>query len=148
MKLSPLDPAPDFSAPDQAGKVHHLADYRSQWLLLYFYPKDDTSGCTKEACGFRDAIEDFRGKVEIVGVSADSIDSHKSFVEKYNLPFTLLADPQRQIIEAYGANGVLFPKRVSFLISPEGKVMKTYDKVDTEHHAEEVLEDVRAMSRG
>lgn len=140
-------PAPDFMAVDHEGKMHSLGDYAGEWLLLYFYPKDDTPGCTKEACGFRDAYADLKQYVHILGVSADSAESHKKFAEKYHLTFPLLADPERSIIESYGANGVLFTKRTSFLIDPAGKIAKIYTSVKPEEHAPEVLADIQALRK-
>jgi peroxiredoxin Q/BCP len=141
MKPAENGPAPDFRAPDQNGKEHALPDYRGRWLLLYFYPKDDTPGCTKEACTFRDHFEDLKGKVEILGISHDKVESHSRFAGKYGLPFNLLSDPDRKIIKAYGADGFFFTKRISFLIDPKGKIAKVYDKVTPKSHALEVLED-------
>ncbi len=143
MQLQQGDPAPAFSVSDQYGKVHTLQDYRGKWLLLYFYPKDDTPGCTKEACGFRDHFSALQDKVTVLGVSKDSAESHSAFTKKYALPFTLLADADLALTAAYGADGVTYPKRVTFLIDGEGVIAKIYDKVDCEAHALEVLEDVR-----
>jgi thioredoxin-dependent peroxiredoxin len=143
--------ASDFTLPDQKGKTHRLSDYQGGWVLLYFYPKDDTPGCTKEACAIRDAWPEFKklGAV-VLGVSADSEASHGKFVNKYKLPFTILADTDKVVINAYGVWG---PKkfmgrsygginRVSFLIDPAGKIAKVYEKVKPEVHAEEVLLDL------
>ncbi len=148
-------PAPEFTLPDQEGKEHSLADYRGRWVLLYFYPKDDTPGCTKEACAIRDAFPQFgKGKAVILGISPDSVKSHAKFAEKYALPFTILADEGRQAIDAYGVwgpkkfmgreyEGVL---RTSFLINPEGKIEKVYENVKPEVHADEVLADIAERS--
>ncbi|HEX7368539.1 MAG TPA: peroxiredoxin, partial [Candidatus Saccharimonadales bacterium] len=95
--------APNFSLPDQDSKTHSLTDYAGKWLVLYFYPKDDTPGCTAEACAFRDGREDLAKLAEVVGVSKDSVASHKKFVEKYHLNFTILSDPEHKTIEAYGS---------------------------------------------
>ncbi|MBL7685205.1 MAG: peroxiredoxin, partial [Deltaproteobacteria bacterium] len=122
-------------------------DYQGKWLLLYFYPKDSTPGCTAEACSFRDHFEDLKGKVEVLGVSHDTEKSHAKFAEKYQLPFTLLSDPNKKIIEAYGAKGFLFTKRISYLINPHGIIVKKYDKVSPRGHAAEVLEDWEHLSR-
>lgn len=146
--------APVFSLPDQDGKVHTLADYRGRYVLLYFYPKDDTPGCTKEACAIRDADPDFSALDAVVlGVSADSVKSHKKFAEKYELKFPLLADENREVVHAYGVWGLkkfmgreyegIF--RVSFLIDPEGMIVKVYDPVKPELHAQEVLEDLKEL---
>ena len=138
------DSAPAFSASDQSGSIHALHDYFGRWLLLYFYPKDDTPGCTKEACGFRDHYAHLSKQIAIFGVSKDDAASHKLFAEKFALPFPLLADSDRVIITAYGADGVFFPKRVSFLIDPHGTIAKIYDTIDCDSHAEEVHRDITA----
>lgn len=136
------DKAPDFSLQDENKKEHKLSDFLGRWLLLYFYPKNFTPGCTREACSLRDNFSKLQEKVIILGVSADSVDSHKRFSEKYSLPFTLLSDPERKVINLYGANGLIFAKRVSFLINPKGVIEKVYDKVNPENHAEEILQDL------
>ncbi len=146
------DIAPQFNLPDQNGDMHSLADERGNWVLLYFYPRDNTPGCTTEACTIRDVYPDF-GKLNctVFGVSADSVESHKKFEEKQNLPFTLLADPEKKMIESYG---VWQPKkfmgkefmgivRSSYLVDPEGKVAKVYKKVKPVEHASEVLQDLK-----
>lgn len=141
------DKAPDFSLPDQNGQVHHLADYQGQSVLIYFYPKDDTPGCTKEACTIADVYNDFeRQGVKVFGVSADGPESHRQFAEKYNLPFTLLSDEDRAVIRAYGAekgegegSGT---KRISYLIAPDGTIAKSYPKVDPATHAHTILKDL------
>jgi len=145
MTLKEKQNAPDFSAPDQKGIVHKLSDYRGRWLLLYFYPKDDTMFCTKEACGFRDSFEDLKGQVEVVGVSRDGVESHSQFAKKYGLPFTLLSDPDKKIIKAYGATFLIFTKRISYLIDPQGRIAKVYPSVKATGHAQEVLEDFKAL---
>lgn len=137
--------APDFSLPDQDGKFHSLSDYKGKWLVVYFYPKDDTPGCTKEACSFRDNLEEFQKRgVAIVGISKDSVESHKKFSEKFHLPFPILADPQHRTIEAYGAweKGTL---RNTYLINPEGEIVKTYEKVDPLIHVGQILRDFDTM---
>jgi len=141
MKLSEGQKAPDFAALDQQGQQHKLSAYKGKWLLVYFYPKNDTPGCTKEACAFRDEFADLKGKVEVLGVSHDKVESHAKFASKYQLPFTLLSDPQKKIIEAYEAKGFFFTKRISYLINPEGKIAKIYSKVSPKGHAREVLRD-------
>lgn len=135
--------APDFHLPDQNEEEHYLSDYERQWVLIYFYPKDDTSGCTKEACGFRDNMPDFEKlKIKILGISADSAESHAKFVSKYGLNFTLLSDQKKEVIKTYGAS---ITKRISYLIDPKGMIRKAYSKVTPAEHAEEVLVDLEAM---
>jgi thioredoxin-dependent peroxiredoxin len=143
--------APDFSLPDQAGKIHHLSDYHGKWLVLYFYPKDDTPGCTKEACSFRDGREEFTKRgVSIVGISKDSVASHEKFSKKFDLNFTILSDTSLETIKAYGAwgkkkfmgkefDGVL---RNTYLINPEGEIVKTYEGVKPDIHSAEILSDL------
>jgi len=142
------DPAPAFSAQTQAGDTVTLAGLKGKTVILYFYPKDDTPGCTKEACAFRDSYADFKAKGAVVlGVSADSVASHDKFATKFSLPFQLLADPDRQIIEAYGAWGEksMYGKqymgiiRTTVVIGPDGKVAQLYPKVSPETHAAEIL---------
>ncbi len=139
--------APDFSAPDQAGKMQHLSDYVGKWVLLYFYPKDFTSGCTTEACSIRDNYEGFK-KIDavVLGVSTDSVESHTDFSDEYSLPFTIISDPEKKIVDAYGANGIM-TRRVSYLIDPEGKIAKAYDKVKPEAHSAEVLKDLAELKK-
>lgn len=139
--------APAFSLPDQDGKVHNLEDYKGQTILLYFYPKDDTPGCTKEACTIADMYKEFENMgVKVFGVSADSTESHKAFAEKYNLPFTLLSDPTYETIKAYGAykedGSDIHTARISYLISPQGTIAKSYPDVDPAGHAMEILKDL------
>ncbi len=154
MKLKEGKVAPDFKAVDQDGKSHKLSDYRGKWVLLYFYPKDDTPGCTKEACMIAELWPDFKKlKVQVFGVSVQNQKSHKKFAEKYDLPFTLLVDEDKKIVEKYGvwAEKSLYGRkymgtlRVSFLIDPKGKIAKIYEKVKPETHAEEVLEDLKKL---
>ena len=144
--------APEFSLPDQNNKTHKLSDYRGQWMLLYFYPKDDTPGCTKEACAIRDNFPSFRKlNIKVFGVSLDSVRSHKKFSEKYNLPFTLLADEKKEVVKKYGVWGMKKmmgreyqgTRRTSFLIDPKGKIAKIYKNVKPEIHAEEIFEDLK-----
>ncbi len=144
--LKTNDKAPNFSLPDQDGELHNLADYLGKWLLLYFYPKDFTSGCTKEACSFRDNFDKFTNKLQIVGISGDSVESHKKFSDKHELPFTLLADPDKKIIKSYGTDGLILAKRTSFLINPKGLIEKVYEKVNPALHAEEILEDIAKLT--
>jgi peroxiredoxin Q/BCP len=144
-------PAPQFELQDQTGEWRSLDDYDGQWLALYFYPKDDTPGCTTEACEFRDNLFAFRKLgAEIVGVSLDDVDSHREFAEKYHLPFTLLSDPEGQTAISYGVlkklGPVSFARRESFLIGPDGKVAKHYADVDPEGHSQQVLADLESLS--
>lgn len=149
--------APAFSAPDQNGNRRSLKDYAGKWIILYFYPKDDTPGCTKEACAFRDGFSKFKkAGIEIIGVSVDSVKKHTKFVEKYTLPFTLLADEEKRIVNAYGVWGkkkfmgreYMGTNRVSYLIDPKGKIAKVYESVKPDEHADEVLEDVKSLRKG
>lgn len=144
--------APDFSLNDQDGVKHTLSQYRGKWVLLYFYPKDDTPGCTKEACSLRDASSDFtKLRTVILGVSTDNEKSHKKFAKKYVLPFTLLADPDKKVVNLYGVWGKKKfmgreydgTFRASFLIDPTGKIAKIYENVKPDIHAQEVLDVLR-----
>jgi peroxiredoxin Q/BCP len=139
------DQAPDFNAQDQAGTAHKLEDYKGKWLVLYFYPKDHTPGCIREACSIRDNYGDVKKLAEIVGVSGDSVKSHASFSDKYNLPFTLLADPEKELLDSYGANGIILKKRSTFVINPQGKIAKIYDKVNPDMHAAELVADLKEL---
>ncbi len=146
--------ATDFSLSDQNGKTHKLSDYLGKWVVLYFYPKDDTPGCTKEACSFRDGIKELENLGAVVlGVSKDSIASHKNFAEKFHLNFSILSDEAKEVINAYGAwgkksfmgrtfDGVL---RKTVLINPQGEIAKVYEKVNPTQHADEVLMDLEAL---
>lgn len=142
------DKAPDFNLPDAKGEMLSLASLRGNWLVLYFYPKDDTPGCTKEACSFRDADDVYKSKgIRVLGVSTDNEKSHQKFISKFQLPFDLLADTDKQIVEAYGVWGEksMYGKkymgtfRKTFLIDGDGKIVKIFDKVDVSAHADEVL---------
>jgi thioredoxin-dependent peroxiredoxin len=142
--------AKDFKLPDQNGKIHELSDYKGKWLLVYFYPKDDTPGCTKEACNFRDGLNEFRKRgVEIVGISKDSVESHKKFSDKYKLNFTLLSDPDHKIIDNFGAWGIkkfmgkeyMGVHRNSYLIDPKGNITKEYLSVNPLTHFNEIISD-------
>ena len=153
MALQIGDKAPAFELPDQNGKVHKLSDYTGRVVLLYFYPKDDTPGCTKEACGIRDQWADFKKTgVIVLGVSTDTAKSHKKFAEKYDLPFPLLSDESKELVKAYGVWGpkkfmgreFLGTKRWSFLIGPDGMIVKIYENVKPAEHTAEVLADVAA----
>ncbi len=155
MAVQPGDKAPAFSLPDQTGTERALKDYAGKWVLLYFYPKDDTPGCTKEACTIRDGWSLFRkAGVEVLGASTDSVKSHAKFAQKYELPFPLLADEKKELVEAYGVLGkkkfmgreFTGVRRWSFLIDPKGTVAKVYENVKPADHAAEVLEDVKTLS--
>lgn len=148
-KLKEGDKAPDFAVPDANGKVIRLKDLRGKKVALYFYPKDDTPGCTKEACAFRDSFSKFKKRgIEVLGVSLDSEKSHQKFAQKFDLPFTLLADTERKISGAYGTYGekkfmgrkYMGVHRMTFLIDEKGKIRKIYEKVKPDSHADEVLE--------
>jgi peroxiredoxin Q/BCP len=143
------DKAPDFSAKDQDGNDVSLADLKGRRVVLYFYPKDDTPGCTKEACSFRDSDDVYKEKnIRVLGVSTDSEKSHQKFISKFNLPFTLLADTDKKIVEDYGVWGeksmygkkYMGTNRKTFLIDEQGKIKKVFDKVNVSEHAGEVLE--------
>jgi peroxiredoxin Q/BCP len=143
--------APDFSLPDQAGKIHTLQQYRGKWLVLYFYPKDDTPGCTEEACAFRDDMHHLTDLgAQVVGVSVDDSTSHAEFAKKYHLPFPLLADSSTEVASRYGvlANRLLikYAKRYTFLIDPQGKISKVYDKVETSRHSKEIIDDMKRVT--
>lgn len=143
-------PAPTFKLRDQNGDWHTLEQYAGSWVALYFYPKDDTPGCTKEACAFRDNIFAFEEiGATILGVSLDDSESHAAFAEKYSLPFSLLADTEGAAAQTYGVlkkmAGLKFASRQSFLIDPEGRVQKHYKKVNAEKHSEEVLADLKTL---
>jgi peroxiredoxin Q/BCP len=149
MPLKPGTQAPDFVLQEDSGMERSLSQYRGQPVVLYFYPKDDTPGCTKEACSFRDDYSAYQeAGVTILGVSPDSVKKHQKFREKYQLPFTLLADPDHKVCELYGAwgrkkfmgreyDGVL---RTTFLISPEGVIIKVFENVKPAEHSAEVLD--------
>jgi peroxiredoxin Q/BCP len=144
-------PAPEFELPDQDGQLHSLEDYRDQWVVLYFYPKDETPGCTTEACEFRDNIFAYRElNAQILGVSLDDVDSHKAFAENHSLPFPILADSDGEASTAYGVKtrmfGMKVAKRQTFIIKPDGSIAKHYEKVDPDSHSAEVLADLRSFS--
>ncbi len=148
LKLKEGDAAPAFTAQTHGGQTVSLADFAGQTVILYFYPRDDTPGCTKEGCGFRDAFADITEKGAVVlGVSADSVKSHAKFLQKFRLPFTLLADEDKRLVEAYGVWGEKSflgrryqgIHRVTFLIGGDGRIQKIWAKVKPETHAAEVL---------
>lgn len=154
--LNPGDPAPTFNLSDQNHHTHSLSDYQGKWVVVYFYPADDTPGCTKEACSFRDE----KGRLEemgavVLGVSADGVESHGAFANKFGLNFPLLADTQHQMIKAYGAWGMknVYGKefegilRKTFIVNPQGKIAKIWEKVNAEGHAVEVAEALSELQR-
>lgn len=148
------DKAPLFELPDQDNKLHKLSDFKDSWVLVYFYPKDDTPGCTTEACSVRDNFSELgKAGLRVVGISTDTTQSHKKFEQKYDLNFTLLADADKKVVEDYGVWGekkfmgktYLGTKRTSFLIDPEGKIVKIYENVNPNQHIKEVLQDFKNL---
>jgi peroxiredoxin Q/BCP len=146
--------APDFTLPDQNGEKHSLSDYLGKWVVIFFYPKDDTPGCTKEACNFRDNYAELQAiNAEILGISTDPVESHKLFEEKYELPFTLLADANHDVVNSYGVWRKTEYKgreyegtfRISYLIDPEGNFAKIYEEVKAAQHGEDVLADLKEL---
>jgi peroxiredoxin Q/BCP len=143
--------APDFTLKDSGGNQRSLAGYRGKWLVLYFYPKDETPGCTTEACSLRDARDDIAALgAEIVGISRDDASSHEKFKAKHTLNFTLLSDPDHEVMDAYGAWGKkMFGKegvlRKTFIINPDGQVVKVYGRVTPLGHGEQIIADIRAL---
>ncbi|HEV2403025.1 MAG TPA: peroxiredoxin [Candidatus Saccharimonadales bacterium] len=152
-----MEKAADFRLPDQHNVMHDLSEYAGKWLVLYFYPKDDTPGCTKEACSFRDARETIAklGKAEVVGISADSVASHQHFTQKHQLNFTLLSDPDHHTIEAYNSwkprhfmgKEFLGTERNTFIIDPQGNIAKSYIGVNPETHAAQIIDDLQSLSQ-
>lgn len=143
--------APPFSLPDQNGKLHSLPDYSGKWLVLYFYPKDDTPGCTTEACSFRDGRDVLQQMgAEVIGVSGDSVKSHKKFADKYDLDFTLLSDTDHSVTEAYDSwapkklfgHDFIGIHRNTFLINPSGEIAKKYEGVNPKTHVGEIIKDL------
>jgi peroxiredoxin Q/BCP len=154
LKVKEGDKAPEFTAPTNGGGTVSLSDYKGKNVILYFYPKDDTPGCAKEACAFRDDFAEFKEQgAVILGVSTDPVKKHDKFVEKYKLPFTLLADEDKKIADAYGAwgqktfMGVRYTgtHRVTFLIGPDGRIKKIWTAVKPAAHAKEILEALRGI---
>ena len=142
--------APGFRLQDQNGEWHDLEDYRGSWLAVYFYPKNDTPGCTTEACNFRDNIYAFKAiGAAVVGISVDDVESHKKFSDKYKLPFVILADETGATAEAYGLlrdwKLMKIAARQSFIVDPEGVIAKHYEDVDPDNHTQEVLADLEAL---
>jgi Peroxiredoxin len=145
--------AKDFELPDQNGKIHNLSDYKGKWIILYFYPKDDTPGCTKEACVFRDSIDKYQKLgAAILGVSKDSVASHKKFAEKYHLNFPILSDETKNVIKEYKSWGIKKfmgrefegTIRNTYLINPKGEVKKFYEKVNPLTHSDQILKDLNS----
>ena len=155
MPISAGIKAPDFGLPDETGTFRQLSDYQGKPVVLYFYPKDDTPGCTTEACNFRDDYSAYQdAEVEILGVSPDSPKSHTKFKQKYNLPFTLLSDEEHKVCERYGVwgrkkrygreyDGVF---RTTFLIDPQGQIIKVYENVKPADHSAEILEALQGLN--
>lgn len=144
--------APDFRLPDQHGKIHTLKDFSGKWLALYFYPKDDTPGCTKQACGFRDDLQKLTELgVSVIGVSVDNTRSHADFAQKYHLQFPLLADSKAEIATRYHSLinlGIIkFARRNTFLINPQGKIAKVYFSASAAHNSAEVVADLKNARR-
>ena len=142
--------APGFNLQDQDGEWHDLEDYRGTWLAIYFYPKDDTPGCTTEACNFRDNIYAFKAiGASVVGISVDDVESHREFSGKYKLPFTILADEEGETAQTYGVlrdwKLIQIASRQSFLVDPNGVIVKHYEDVDPDTHTQEVLTDLEAL---
>jgi peroxiredoxin Q/BCP len=145
MPLSVGAEAPNFTAKDTNGNTVSLSDYKGKTVVLYFYPKDDTPGCTKEACSFRDNYTQYQDKdIAVFGVSKDDEASHQAFTQKFNLPFPLLVDTSGEIIKAYDVDGGGYAKRVTYVIDGDGKISKVYSSVNTETHATDILADIAA----
>ena len=152
-----LSIAPDFSLPDQTGTMRSLKDYAGQWIVLYFYPKDSTPGCTTEACNFRDARDSIAelGNAVVIGVSKDSVKSHAKFAEKHKLNFTLLSDESHEMIEAYDSWGIKKfmgreyegIKRNTYIINPNGMIVKEYEGVNPAKHAAEIIKDLQSLQK-
>ena len=147
--------APNFELPDQDGKLHKLTDYAGRWLVVYFYPKDDTPGCTTEACNFRDARDAIAeyGNAYVIGISKDSVKNHKKFSEKHDLNFTLLSDESHETIDAFGAwkmkkfmgreyMGIM---RNTYIVDPKGTIVKTYEGVNPKDHVGQILKDLAEL---
>ena len=147
------DVAPDFALVDQYQELHKLSDYAGKWVVLYFYPKDDTPGCTTEACNFRDDIFQIRAlNAEVLGVSLDSAESHAKFAEKHGLPFPLLSDASAEVAEQYGCTmergSTKYAKRHTFVIGPDGKLARIYRDVDPKQHSTEIIADLKSLQAG
>jgi len=153
LTLNEGDLAPDFTAPASGGSTVSLSDLKGKHVVLYFYPKDDTPGCTKEACGFRDAYDQFtKAGAVVLGVSVDPVKKHDKFIDKFNLPFALVADEDKAIVQKYGVWGqksfmgrkYMGTLRVTFLVDPKGRIKKIWPNVKPDQHAAEVLAAIRA----
>ena len=143
IQLTVGDKAPDFSLKDQDGKVRKLSDYTGERLIVYFFPKADTPGWTKEACGFRDIYGEYkRAKIKVLGISYDSPRALKKFKKKWKLPFNLLSDSKKEVAVKYGANSSLWTKRITFVIDEKGKIEKIYRKMNVNTHAEKILSEI------
>ena len=152
-RLAPGDPAPDFALPDQQGRIHHLDDYRDDWLVLFFYPRDDTPGCTSEARGFQEYYDYFRmTSIHLLGINTASQESHKQFRHKHELGFPLLSDATGSVTRQYGSLFGFGPfklaRRHSFIIDPEGKLVEIYRQVEPEGHAYEVVQRLHELTSG
>lgn len=144
MALSEGITAPNFTAKDDEGNSVSLADFEGKTVVLYFYPKDDTPGCTKEACSFRDSYADYEGKdIAVLGVSRDDETSHKAFKDKFSLPFPLIVDTDGTISQAYEVEGGGYSKRATFVIDGKGVIKKVYESVKTDTHASDILADLK-----
>ncbi len=144
-------PAPDFNLSDQNGKSHSLHDFQGKYLVLYFYPKDDTPGCTQEACAFRDDLNQLTEMgAEVVGISVDDSESHAEFAKKYHLPFPLLADKDGKVAASYGAlmnlGFMKLARRFTFLIDPQGNINKVYLSVETSRHSKDIITDLKSLT--
>lgn len=138
--------APNFTLPDQNHESHQLSDYQGTWVVVYFYPKDGTSGCTKEACAIAEVYDDFAAAgVTVFGISKDSPESHAQFAAEHSLPFTLLSDEASEVIEAYGAKGSGGTSRITYIVDPEGDIAAVYPNVDPEGHALQLLSDLKEL---
>lgn len=143
MPLTVGTPAPGFTVKDTQGNSVSLSDYAGKTVVLYFYPKDDTPGCTKEACSFRDNYTAYQGKdIAVFGVSMDDVASHQKFTDKFNLPFPLLADVDGTLTQSYGVDGGGYSKRVTYVIDGAGQIIRVYDSVKTDTHATDILADL------
>lgn len=146
------DSAPTFKLQDQNGDWHTLEDYKGKYVVLFFYPKDGTPGCTTEACNFRDNIFAFDDlDTQILGISLDDVESHKEFSEKYSLPYPILADMEKESAVDYGVLGkfmmMTITKRESFIIDPDGVIVKHYKNVDPDKHTDEVIEELKSLQK-